>query len=263
MTRSEILALFDAERRADPLPELGVHYERAGAVLRATGVQNWIQRAELDDADVDAVIAAEGAYFRSIGAEVEWKVYGHDRPADLGRRLAAAGFEPDEPETLMIYDLGGGPPPGGVPEGIVIRRITDADGLADLIAVQRAAFGEDRVRMAEELGRRLGDPALGLYVAYTSVVPVAAARLEMPPGRSFAGLWGGATLPAYRGRGIYRGLVATRAEDALRRGYRFLRVDARETSRPILERLGFVALTTITEWRLSPEPMAKPEPTDG
>jgi GNAT superfamily N-acetyltransferase len=253
MTPSEILALFDAERRAEPLPEPGVQYERAGAVLRATGVQNWIARAELHDADVDAVIATEAAYFRSIGAEVEWKVYGHDRPADLAQRLAAAGFEPEEPETLMIYDLGGGSPPGAVPAGIVIRRIIETGGLADLVAVQREAFGEDRVRMAEELRRRLGDPALGLYVAYASLVPVAAARLEMPPGRSFAGLWGGATLPAYRGRGIYRGLVAVRAEEAVRRGYRFLRVDARESSRPILERLGFVALTSIMEWRLRPE----------
>jgi GNAT superfamily N-acetyltransferase len=135
----------------------------------------------------------------------------------------------------------------------VLRRIIDTDGLADLIAVQREAFGEDRRGMAQALARRLGDPSLGLYVAYANLVPVAAARLEMPPGRFFAGLWGGGTLPGYRRRGIYRGLVAARAEEACRRGYRFLRVDARETSRPILERLGFVALTTITEWRLSPE----------
>ena len=260
---ADILPLFDAERRADPLPEPGVHHERIGGILRATGSHNWIACAGLETAEVDAAIATQASYFRSLGVEVEWKVYGHDRPAGLGRRLAAAGFEPDEPETLMIFDLGSGPPPGGVPAGIVIRRATGADGLADLIAVQRAAFGEARVRMAEELGRRLDDPALGLYVAYASLVPVAAARLEMPPGRSFAGLWGGATLQAYRGRGIYRGLVAVRAEEAFRRGYRYLRVDAREMSRPILEHLGLLALTTITEWRLRPERVARPDPADG
>ena len=47
-------------------------------------------------------------------------------------------------------------------------------------------------------------------------------------------------------------LVARRAEEARRRGYRFLTTDARETSRPILERGGFVPLTGITGWVLRP-----------
>ncbi len=263
MTPAEILALYDAEMRADPPPETGVRYERAGGVLRATGIQNWIAFADLAAADVDAAIAEQAAYFRSAGAEVEWKVYGHDRPADLGQRLGAAGFEPDEAETLMVFDLAGGPPPGTLPAGIVIRRIADAAGLADFVAVHREVFGQGSGWMAEAFRQRLGEPTLGLYLAYANDRPVAAARLEMPPGRSFAGLWGGGTLPAYRGRGIYRGLVAARAEEALRRGYRYLTVDARDTSRPILERLGFVALTAITGWKLRSEHVVERQPTRG
>ena len=78
--------------------------------------------------------------------------------------------------------------------------------------------------------------------------------MELPPKRSFASLWGGGTLPAYRGRGLYRGLVAHRAAEALRGGYRFLTIDARDaTSRPILERLGAVPLVGTTGWRLRPQ----------
>ena len=77
--------------------------------------------------------------------------------------------------------------------------------------------------------------------------------MELAPGRSFAGLWGGGTVLGYRSRGIYRGLVAARAREALRRGYRYLTVDARETSRPVLARLGFSALTSITGWKLKPK----------
>ncbi len=263
MTPAEILALYDAEMRADPPPEPGVQYERVGGVLRATGVQNCIAFAELATADVDAVIAEQAAYFRSIGAEVEWKVYGHDRPPDLGQRLGAAGFEPDERETLMVFDLAGGLPHGTLPASVVVRRVADATGLADWVAVRREAFGQIGGWMEEAFRRRLGDPTLGLYVAYANGGPVAAARLEMPPGRSFAGLWGGGTLPAHRRRGIYRGLVAARAEEALRRGYRYLRVDARETSRPILERLGFIALTSVMEWKLRPERALERQPTRG
>ena len=48
----------------------------------------------------------------------------------------------------------------------------------------------------------------------------------------------------FRGRGLYKATVARRAELARERGYRWLYVDALPTSRPILERLGFVKLTT-------------------
>ncbi len=52
----------------------------------------------------------------------------------------------------------------------------------------------------------------------------------------------------WRGRGLYRALIAFRARIAAERGYRYLQVDASDQSRPILERLGFVALTTTTPY---------------
>jgi GNAT superfamily N-acetyltransferase len=56
------------------------------------------------------------------------------------------------------------------------------------------------------------------------------------------------TLPEFRGRGLYKATVARRAELARERGYRWLYVDALPTSRPILECLGFVKLTTTTPY---------------
>jgi GNAT superfamily N-acetyltransferase len=253
MTAAEILALYDAEMRADPPPEMAVRHERVGAILRAMGSEHAIIFSNLNAMDADGAIAGQAAFFRSIGAGVEWKVYGHDLPADLDRRLRAAGFKPQERETLMAFDLAEGLPGGPVPAGIEIRRITTAAGLEDLIAVSSAAFGRDDRWKIDAFRTRLVDPALGLYVAYAEGRPVSGARVELAPGRSFAGLWGGGTLPGYRGRGIYRGLVAARAREALRRGYRYLTVDARETSRPILERLGFSVLTSIRGWRLKPK----------
>ena len=67
-----------------------------------------------------------------------------------------------------------------------------------------------------------------------------------------AGMFGGVTLPEYRGRGLYRATVARRAQIAHEAGYRWLYVDALPTSRPILERLGFVAVTTTTPYLWSP-----------
>ena len=93
-------------------------------------------------------------------------------------------------------------------------------------------------------------------MAWLDGVPISSGRLELAPGKAFAGLYGGGTVPTQQGRGVYRALVAARATEARRRGHRFLTVDARETSRPILERLGFRPLDTIRDWVL---PAASPQ----
>lgn len=81
---------------------------------------------------------------------------------------------------------------------------------------------------------------------------VSAAWLVSKPGTEFAGLWGGSTLADWRGRGIYRALVARRAALATTGGVRYLQVDASDDSLPILERLGFIAITTTTPYVWAP-----------
>ena len=81
---------------------------------------------------------------------------------------------------------------------------------------------------------------------------VSAAWLVFRPGTDFASLSGGTTLPRWRGRGIYRALVAARAQRAAARGVRYLQVDASEDSAPILRRLDFHAVTTTTPYVWTP-----------
>jgi predicted acetyltransferase len=50
---------------------------------------------------------------------------------------------------------------------------------------------------------------------------------------------GGATAPWARGRGAYRALVRARWDDAAARGTPVIAVHAKDTSSPILTRLGF------------------------
>ena len=90
-----------------------------------------------------------------------------------------------------------------------------------------------------------------MVVAMAGDEPVSSARIEFVPGTDFAGLWGGSTVPQWRGKGIFRALVAYRAGLAAARGYRYLQVDASQMSRPILMRLGFtpVASTTPYVWK--------------
>jgi GNAT superfamily N-acetyltransferase len=108
--------------------------------------------------------------------------------------------------------------------------------------------------MEQQLLRQVAeDPeSLIALVVLAGDRPVCASRLELHQGTEFASLWGGGTVPEWRGRGIYRATVAYRARIAARRGYRFLQVDASDDSRPILARLGFSGLSSTTPYNYVP-----------
>ena len=129
-----------------------------------------------------------------------------------------------------------------------LRAVTDREGVAALVAVLDEVFGEDHSVLGKALLTALAHrrQTVAAVVAFAAETPVAAGRVEFRPGTDFAGLWGGATVPAWRGRGVFRSLVAHRAALASTRGFRYLQVDASADSRPILRRLGFVELGTTT-----------------
>ncbi|MFH9979128.1 GNAT family N-acetyltransferase [Streptomyces sp. NPDC017179] len=258
MDHAAVLALYDRDLREGARPDgSGSRVERAGKVVRHIGsAQDWngVLWSDLDESSADAAIAEQTARYGESGLAFEWKVYGHDRPADLGRRLLDAGFVAEPQETLMVaeiaeLDLGTEPP-----EGVRLRTVTDEAGVDLLVRVHEQVFGKDGSRLRHRLLARLAaEPdTLVAVVALAGDEPVSAARMELLPGTGFAGLWGGGTLEGWRGRGVYRALVAHRARAAADRGCRYLQVDASSRSRPILERLGFAALTTTTPYVYEP-----------
>lgn len=123
-----------------------------------------------------------------------------------------------------------------------------------MIEVHDRVFGTDHTRLRSSLTTQLrGAPqASTMVVAMAGDEPVSSGRIDFHPGADFAGLFGGGTLPQWRGRGIYRALVAHRAQLAAARGYRYLYVDASSQSSPILRRLGFDCLARTTPHAWSP-----------
>jgi hypothetical protein len=93
---------------------------------------------------------------------------------------------------------------------------------------------------------------IAVYVAEADGEVVCAAWLVFRPGTGFASLWGGSTRAEWRGRGIYRALVAVRAALAVSRLVTYLHVDASDDSAPILRRLGMHAVTTTTPYAWTP-----------
>lgn len=252
MNHAEILALYDATMRADPPADAGISYHRTAGLVYASGAYECVLWSRLDDENVADAIAHVKRHVAATRKELEWKVYGHDRPLDLGSRLAQAGFVADESETLMAFDVAVGLRDTRAADGITIERVTSAAGLASFARVVDAGFANGSRTSVDRFGERLTDPTLVLLSASVGDKVVAGARLELPAGRPFAGLWGAVTDPEYRRRGIFTELVRARASIAQDAGYRYLNVDARETSRPVLTRLGFEPLTPVVGWILRP-----------
>jgi ribosomal protein S18 acetylase RimI-like enzyme len=219
-------------------------------------VVGWVDGAwpGLGEADADAVIAEQVAYFAARREKFEWKLYDYDRPPDLGKRLLAADFAAEGEESLMVGELSAVPTDAALPPGVRLLPVTDEAGVGLLVDVHERVFGTDHSRPRGSLLAQLRDcpEVTAMVVAMAGDEPVCSARVEFLPGTGFASLWGGGTLPGWRGRGIYRALVAYRARLAAARGYRYLYVDASPDSQPILARLGISRLARTTPYFRDP-----------
>ncbi|MDT9689079.1 GNAT family N-acetyltransferase [Streptomyces sp. P9(2023)] len=251
---AQLLARYDRQMRLGARPDgPGTRVERVGPVVRQTGpahAWNGVLWSGLGERDADEAVAEQIRHFTALGLPFEWKVYGHDAPADLADRLLAAGFTAEDQETLMTAEAAALPAAVDLPEGVELIPVTDAAGVALVTEVHDRAFGGDSSHIGRQLLDRLAaaPDTVAAVLAMADGEPVSAARLELYPGTDFAGLWGGGTVEAWRGRGLYRALVAFRTRIAVERGHRYVQVDAAAMSRPILTRLGFTALTTTTPY---------------
>ncbi len=251
MDLDAVLAAFDEQVRRDVRPDAsGDVVEHDGSVVCRLSADGWsgVTWSSLDDASADTAIGVQLERFQGRGWE--WKHYSYDKPADLPARLIAAGFVAEPAEALLVAELSALDCSGlsrdvDVPPGLELRDVRDAEDAADLVAVHDQVFGGAHAAIGRRLLTGLGLTTAAV-VAYDGAKPVAAGRIEFYAGTDFAGLWGGGTVPGWRGRGLFRALVAHRASLAAARGFRYLQVDASPESEPILRRLGFEKLATTT-----------------
>ena len=268
---TELLAAYDAQVRdrvPDPLPD-GATVEREGPLVRFLGFAGrgfvlYRDLAGLEGAELDELIARQVRVFAERGETFEWKLHGHDRPEDLSQRLLAAGFVPEEMETVVIAPVAAIAADVPLPEGVSLREVTSREDFLRIAGLEEAVWGpaDQETWLVEMLeSERAVDPdAITIVVAEAGATVVCAAWIRFERGTEFATLWGGATLQEWRRRGIYRATVAFRANLAAERGFRYLEVDASDDSRPILERLGFQAVTTTTPYVWSPPTAQTAEP---
>ncbi|WP_141014495.1 GNAT family N-acetyltransferase [Nocardioides sambongensis] len=264
--RTRYLAAYDEQLRTDAETPSAVAVRAHGPLRLVTfaGGRGFVTYQDLGGADAEGIerlVVDALDHFRTDPGitRVEWKTRAHDDAPGLHESLLRHGFVAEETESIMIGEAARLTVDVPLPEGVVLRQVRAEQDVKAMSAMCAEAFGDppaEGAELADALLRRLAledgtDDAMELWVAEAGGAMVSAGRLEPVPGTEVAGIWGGCTLPAWRGRGIYRALTAARARSALRRGRTLIHSDSTEDSRPILERYGFlrVSATTPYEWR--------------
>jgi GNAT superfamily N-acetyltransferase len=226
---------------AHVLPQPGVdRVDRGDLLLYMTENSAMVARIRLGDVD-DAVAWVRAEAARRDLSGLDWWVGWHATPEGLGDRLLELGLVPDPDEPTLTGMTCSEPPPRA--PDVDLRRIRTLDDQLAALEVDWAVWGHDAEERAQraETERLRFDPHAGVqhFGAYVEGRPVGFGRaVDMDAG---VALLGGAVLPEFRGRGIYRALVRARWDYAVARGTPLLVVQAGRMSRPVLEGLGFRA----------------------
>ncbi len=251
MDDKEILALYDRDMRID-IEYPGMSKETSADIvrfLRQGPGMSFVRYSRLNADNADERIAEQVARFAGWHRPYSWDLFSHDQPPDLLERLKAHGFEPEEePGAVMVLDLSEAPAELFSASSGSLRKVKHKEQLTDVIHILETVWSGENFNWINErfpAQMKMKD-YLSIYVAEMDGKPVSCAWIYFYPRNHFAGLYGGATLPEYRGGGHYKALLSVRAREARQRGYRFLTLDAGAMSKPIVERRGFRTVSTVT-----------------
>jgi GNAT superfamily N-acetyltransferase len=232
--------------RVRHLPGHVIH-EVDGVVACLTGLDDDEQNTALVErepedaaatfAEAERVFRAHG---RSLGVDVE-----RGRHPDVDAALRAMGLEmvATRPAMAMrVQDVD----PAQVPDGVEMVRVTEPGWLAELVEVEIGAFETDRA-VAEGLlaPSQLSLPNVRLYAAFADGRAVAQAVTNTHGGA--VGVFGVATLPGYRRRGIGTAITAFAIDD-VRDEADLAWLQSTEKGRPLYERMGFRPLSDWDVW---------------
>jgi GNAT superfamily N-acetyltransferase len=242
-----------AEEPEDELPEPwlpGRRIVRPGYTLSLSPSPTFsrVSRIRTTRQGLDATIAEARATLRELGyVACAWAVGPSCRPAGLAGLLVERGFVPAtgplfEPRYAVMTLTR--PPPEPTPHpGVEARVVRTYEEYVQAFRAGLVASGEREEGIAALIQ---GAPAGWEHESGVAKMTHIAYADGQVAGLGFASygpaavmLAGGAVLPAYRGRGVYRALVASRWLAAIRMEKPALVVHAGAMSRPILERCGF------------------------
>lgn len=216
--------------------------DRGDLVLETSVHRALVSRIRLGDVE-EAVGWTRERALAAASPRLEWWVGWHTTPPDLPERLHLLGFEPDDEAPVLTGMTCSAEPPAAA--DVEVRDIQTLEQQLEALEVDWEVWSlstEERERRRATEERRFGSietlGAVHHFAAFTDGRAVGFARaIDLEGG---VALMGGAVLPAYRGRGVYRALVRRRWDHAVARDTPLLVVQAGHMSAPVLDGLGFV-----------------------
>lgn len=246
MDKNELISRFHKELRHEAQTQGYIREETEHVVRHISkfGEKGYIIASNLNEDNAREIIRNELNYFSDCNQDFEWKVYSYDKPDCLKDILDQEGFIIESPEALMVMKLVDLHPLLTNSQLLGVKEITDEQGIQDIVVLEDSIWNESHTELGERLWRdKQNNPdSLYLYGIYEDGQLVSAAWMYLETNSSFASLWGGSTLPLFRGKGYYTKLLTVRAQKAYEKGHPFLTVDASPMSKPILEKCGFCCL---------------------
>lgn len=256
---AERLAAHDRLLRGDP-EVVGADdvVVEDGLWLAVFGEEGFVTHRALGErsaAALDTLVGQVIAHFaaRSV-SQFEWKTRSHDVGNDrLVDALQRAGLRPEPVETVMIGETERLLGPVEIPEPLVLRKagtggVELRDDVEAVDALHAAVFENHQHGFGERLMAELTEHPdhRELWLVSDGTQAISAGRVEFSG--AVAGLFGGATLPQWRGRGLYRAMTAARARSAARIGCELMYAECTPFSEPILRSAGLRAVTTTTPY---------------
>jgi GNAT superfamily N-acetyltransferase len=196
--------------------------------------------------DADEVIDRTVAEYAEQNLAFKWCLGPWSQPHDLGDRLAARGFISWRARAMVCSpDL-----ELAIPEGASVERALP-DALEIYLDVTARGW-EMPPAAIDHLRRALvGIPAQWFVARWRGEPAGSAATFLKDDGSAY--LLAAVVLPEFRGRGIYRALLAGRLAAARDAGVDLVTTQAREqTSAPMLEHLGFETVAALTIHQRNP-----------
>lgn len=200
-------------------------------------IVNGVYRTRFATHEVDARIEQTLEQYRRRAVPAAWWVGPAEQPANLATRLLAHGLVHHMDVVGMVADVSGFAPPP-VPDGLRIEIVGKPEmirqhiRILNLPPVIEGAFYD----LYADLALRRGYPWYRL-LGFLDQEPVAVSEVYMADG--VAGIYGVATLPWARRRGIGSAMIGAAMAVARQSGCHTAVLDAAEAALGLYRRLGF------------------------